>query len=269
MNKLLVEVLIPTFNREYALLMCLTSLYYQNYSNYRIIVADQNESIDVDENKAVVAVRRLLAHREVGTKVLKNLPRLGMSQQRQFLLEKSRSKYILFLDDDVWLEPFAIRNLVMGMLKMKCGYIGMGLIGLSYIDDIRPKELKIEFWKNKVKPEKILPKSRKWERHILHNAANVFHVAKKYNISILNPEFYKVAWVGGCVLYDREKLIHAGGFEFDSKIPIDHVGEDVMAQLRIMERDGGCGILPSGAYHMELPTTINNRDFDLPKKLID
>jgi hypothetical protein len=31
-----------------------------------------------------------------------------------------------------------------------------------------------------------------------------------------------------------------------------------------MARYGGCAILPSGAYHMELPTTVTARDVDAP-----
>ena len=40
-----------------------------------------------------------------------------------------------------------------------------------------------------------------------------------------------------------------------------------LVQLRVMERFGGCGLLPSGAYHQELPTTIPNRDINAPEYL--
>ena len=72
------------------------------------------------------------------------------------------------------------------------------------------------------------------------------------------------SWVGGCVLYDAHALRSAGGFSFWSDLPEEHSGEDVVAQLRVMERFGGCAILPSGAYHQELPTTIPNREVDAP-----
>lgn len=78
---------------------------------------------------------------------------------------------------------------------------------------------------------------------------------------------YKVAWVGGCVLYDAVKLRAAGGFEFWREVPEEHAGEDVLAQLRVMKRYGGCGLIPSGAYHQEVQTTVTNRSFDIPKEL--
>jgi hypothetical protein len=36
-----------------------------------------------------------------------------------------------------------------------------------------------------------------------------------------------------------------------------------------MERYGGCGLIPSGAYHMELPTTVTTRAVDAPKVLLE
>jgi hypothetical protein len=35
-----------------------------------------------------------------------------------------------------------------------------------------------------------------------------------------------------------------------------------------MERYGGCAIIPSGAYHMELPTTVARREVDAPTVLL-
>jgi hypothetical protein len=70
---------------------------------------------------------------------------------------------------------------------------------------------------------------------------------------------YRVAWLGGCVLYNRQALLDAGGFTFWPQLPIDHAGEDVVAQWQVMERYGGAGILPSGAVHLESPTTVTDR----------
>jgi hypothetical protein len=41
----------------------------------------------------------------------------------------------------------------------------------------------------------------------------------------------------------------------------------VLAQLRVMARFGGCAVIPSGAYHLELPTTVPRRDCDAPRLL--
>jgi hypothetical protein len=61
------------------------------------------------------------------------------------------------------------------------------------------------------------------------------------------------------VLYDRRVLDAVGGFEFWRELPDVHCGEDVLAQQRVIEKAGGAGILPSGAYHLESPTTVPDR----------
>ena len=68
-------------------------------------------------------------------------------------------------------------------------------------------------------------------------------------------------------MYDTAKLRDVGGYSFWQELPAEHAGEDVLAQMRVMARYGGCGIIPSGVYHMELPTTVVERKVDAPKVL--
>jgi hypothetical protein len=68
------------------------------------------------------------------------------------------------------------------------------------------------------------------------------------------------SWVGGCALYDVDKLRRAGGYSFWRQLPRQHCGEDVLAQLRVMAQFGGCGLIPSGAFHQELPSTVPDSD---------
>ncbi len=147
------------------------------------------------------------------------------------------------------------------------GFVGCAVIGLSYQHDIRPHQQDIEFWEGAITPESIIPKSKQWERYRLHNASNPFHVEKKFNVTADNPIPYKVAWVGGCVMYDTEKLRDVGGFSFWKDLPEQHCGEDVLAQLRVMKKYGGCGIIPSGVYHQELETTVHDRKVNAPEFL--
>src|SRR5690606_12677332 len=106
------------------------------------------------------------------------------------------------------------------------------------------------------------PGTAAWERYRLHNAANLWHVQQCSGATPASPRTYKVAWVSGCVLYDAAKLRDVGGFSFWKQLPPAHCGEDVLAQLRVMTLFGGCGVMPSGVYHQELPTTVPERDVD-------
>jgi GT2 family glycosyltransferase len=261
------DVLIPTFGRPAALAVTLAALCGQTYRDFRVVISDQHETANAADAFEVKAVTRVLRTRGHAVEIHKHLPRLGMAEQRQFLLECTRAAYALFLDDDVIIEPDLLRRLMLGLRRARCGFIGSAVIGLSYVGDIRPHEEAIEFWNGPIEPEEVRPGSPQWQRHRLHSAANLYHVARRLHLTPVSERLYRVAWVGGCVLYDTAKLRASGGFEFWRDLPRNHCGEDVLAQTRVMARFGGCGLIPSGAYHQELPTTVPHRDVDAPKLL--
>ncbi|HET7564859.1 MAG TPA: glycosyltransferase family 2 protein [Gemmatimonadaceae bacterium] len=262
-----VDVLIPSFNRPCALAVTLTSLTGQSCRDFRVIVSDQSEGVDAMAAPEVCAVVRLLLARGVHVKVLKHIPRRGMAEQRQFLLDTATSPYALFLDDDVILEPDVLERMLRAICEERCGFVGCAAIGLSYVHDVRPHQQSIEFWDGPVRPERIDPDTPQWDRHHLHSAANLYHVQRRLNLTPERQRKYHVAWIGGCVLYDAVALRESGGFTFWQELPPQHCGEDVLAQLRVMARYGGCGLIPSGAFHQELPTTIPDRRVDAPRVL--
>ena len=262
-----IDVLIPTCNRPCALAMVLTALSGQNFERFRIVVSDQSDEEGVFLTPEVMAVTRILRAREIPVIAYRNTPRRGMAEQRAFLLANASAPYCLFLDDDVLIENDLLQRLHDTIGEQQCGFVGSALHGLSYEAEQRPQEQHIEFWDGRVVPEAMSPDCIAWERHRLHSAANLFHVQSRLKLTRGTTRHYRVAWVGGCVLFDTAKLREAGGFDFWQELPAEHCGEDVLAQMRVMARYGGCGIIPSGAYHMELPTTIHARQFDAPKML--
>lgn len=262
-----VDVLIPTYNRPTALAVTLTSLCAQTQHDMHIVISDQSDNCDIAEVPEVQAILCVLASHGHRIDIYKHLPKLGIAENRQFLFEQACTEYSLFLDDDLILESRTIEILLKTIRNAGCGFVGSAVIGLSYINDIRPQEQHIEFWENAVIPETVRPNSFEWTRHRLHNAANIWHVQRRLGLSLHEPKLYKVAWIGGCVLYDVAKLLSVDGFNFWRQLPQAHCGEDVLAQLRVMAKYGGCGIIPSGVYHQELPTTIVDRSCDAPKVL--
>lgn len=262
-----VDVLVPTCNRPSALAMMLTSLAAQTAQAMRILVSDQSDGGGALEQPEVQAVLRFLDACGRTVERWHHLPRRGMAEQRAFLLSHVSAPYCLFLDDDVLLENDLVARLLHTITEQRCGFVGSALHGLSYLNVERPHQQAIDFWETPVTPEFVAPDSPTWARHRLHNAANLFHVQQKLGLTRDSTRQYRVAWVGGCVLFDTGKLREAGGFDFWPDLPPEHCGEDVLAQLRVMERFGGCGIIPSGAYHMELPTTISERRVDAPQVL--
>jgi glycosyltransferase involved in cell wall biosynthesis len=262
-----INILIPTYNRPTALAVTLTSLCFQEEKNFSVIISDQSPTDVILKDASVQTAISLLNKKGNEVTIFKNLPNQGLAHQRQFLLEKSNARYCLFIDDDLILEPYVIKNLRKTLEKENCGFAGCAVIGLSYINDYRPHEQHIELWEGNVFPETVLPSTPQWKRHKIHNAANILHIEEGMNILPESTLKYKVAWVGGCVMYDRQKLLNVGGFSFWVDLPEKHCGEDVLAQLRVMKKYGGCGIIPSGVYHQELETTVPDRKINAPEFL--
>lgn len=263
----MLDVLIPTYGRPAALAVTLTSLMAQTYKNFRVVISDQTEDANATDSGEVKAVIRVLEAHNNPVGVYKHLPRRGLAEQRQFLLDNAKAPYALFIDDDLILEPFVLEQLLTALQEENCGFVGSAVLGLSYIGDVRPQQEQIEFWEGRVQPEVVEPDTPQWERYVLHNAANLYHVQQRLGLTPQTSRKYRVAWVGGCSMYDVAKLRGVGGFSFWHDLPTNHCGEDVLAQLRVMRRFGGFGIIPSGVYHQELPTTVPDRQVNAPRIL--
>jgi glycosyltransferase involved in cell wall biosynthesis len=256
----LVDVLIPTCRRKTGLAVVLTSLLGQTFTDFDVVVSDQTDHagvyLDSVEIQTLVRALRRRGHR---VDLHRHLPRRGLAEQRHFLLDRARAPYVHYLDDDVLLDPPVMARML-GVLRAEgCGFVGCAAAGLEYLADVRPHQQAIELWDGPVRPEPFTPETIPWDRHKVNNAANPLHLEAR-----LAPRGevvrYKVAWVGGAnVLYDRAKLLDVGGFSWWDRLPPDHAGEEVLVQFLLIRRHGGCGILPSGTYHLGLPTNVADR----------
>ncbi|GIG28269.1 glycosyltransferase [Cellulomonas marina] len=259
----LVDVLVPTCGREAELAVTLAGLAAQDDPPFRVIVSDQSDDGASLAAPAVQAMVRVLTAQGRPVELHRHLPRRGLAEHRQSLLERATAPAVLFLDDDVWLEPGQLARMHAALRELGCGFVGSAVQGLSYLDDDRPHErTAFEAWDGPVEPERVRRGTAAFERWRLHNAANLAHVAAEVPVPVDGYLPYRVAWVGACVLYDREALVGTGGYDFWDRLPSTHAGEDVAVQWRVMERHGGAGLLPSGAVHLEAPTTVPVRDVD-------
>ncbi len=255
----LIDVLIPTYRRKTGLAVVLTSLLGQTFRDFNVIVSDQTEEesyLDSIEIATLVRALRWHGHRVA---LYRHLPRRGLAEQRQFLLEQSRAPYVHYLDDDVLLDPPVMERMLRVLQAEGCGFVGCPATGLAYLDDMRPQQQHIELWTGPVEAEPFEEQCIPWERHLVNNAANPLHLEQR-----LAPDSrivrYKIAWVGGAnLLFDRAKLMDVGGFSWWHRLPPEHAGEEVVVQFLLLRKYGGCGILPSGTYHLGLPTTVEDR----------
>lgn len=260
----LLDVLIPTCNRPAELAVTLSGLAAQEGPDgFGVVVSDQSEGGPAWVDPSAATMARVLRHQGHPVLLTRRLPRRGLAEHRAYLLDRSAARYVLFLDDDVWLEPGTVRRLLTAIEELCCGFVGNAVHGLSYVDDVRPDSHRhYEEWDGRPMPERVRPGTPEWDRSQIHPAANLLHVTEALDLAPGEWRAYKVSWIGGCVLYDRARLRAAGGFDFWRRLQDKHQGEDVAAQLAVLERHGGAGILPSGAYHLEAPTTVTDRDVE-------
>ncbi|GIV97753.1 MAG: hypothetical protein KatS3mg057_2410 [Herpetosiphonaceae bacterium] len=251
-----VDILLPTCNRLPSLIFTLAGIAAQSLTDLHIIVSDQSEE-PVEDQPVVRSLRRIVEARGGSVEWHNRTPSRGIAEQRDFLLRRATAPAVLYLDDDVFMEPWVVEKLLETLRGEGCGFVGAFPTGLSFRDDVRPHQHIVEFWDGPVQPEVVEPDSPQWERAQLHRAANLWHASQR-----LRPgEFrrYKVAWVASCILYDRQKLLEIGGFSFWERLPRYHSGEEVLVQNLLMRRWGGCALMPSGTYHAEVPSTVLNQ----------
>jgi hypothetical protein len=101
-------------------------------------------------------------------------PSKGIAEQRDFLLRRACADAALYLDDDVFMEPWVLERLLVTLRAEACGFVGAFPSGLSFRDDVRAHQQHVEFWDGPVRPEAVEPGSREWERYHLHRAANLY-----------------------------------------------------------------------------------------------
>jgi GT2 family glycosyltransferase len=261
-----IDVLVPTKDRPTELATTLAGLAAQTGVRFRVVVSDQSVGPASYATPAAQTLVRALRRRGTEVELGRHLPRRGIAEHRSHLLSLATTAAALFLDDDVWLEAGVLHRLHRALRALGCGFVAAAMQGLSHLDDRRPAECApFEVWRGPVEPETVEKNGPAWARWTLGNAANGVHLAETLGLdvgAVPPPESwvaYKIAWAAGCVLFDRRALLDAGGFDFWRALPSDAHGEDVLAQLRVMARRGGAGILPSGAYHQQAPTSIPRR----------
>lgn len=134
-------MVVPTRNRPVELATTLAGLAGQTYGSFQVLVSDQSDGEPSWATPPAHAVAQALRVRGKDVRFVRHLPRRGLAEHRAFLLEQTRAPYVLFLDDDVWLEPGTVARLRAAIGELGCGFVGAAVQGLSYCDDERPDDL--------------------------------------------------------------------------------------------------------------------------------
>ena len=104
MCKTSVDILLPTYDRLPSLIMCLSGIAGQTCSNFRLIISDKSET-PVKDNQVIQSLIRVIEAHGGTVDYHYRVPSKGIAEQRDFLLKEATAEYVLYLDDDVWMEP--------------------------------------------------------------------------------------------------------------------------------------------------------------------
>ena len=132
----IISIIIPAYNVEKYISLCLDSVIQQTYDNLNIIVVDDG-SIDstpriIDEyaakDKRIVAI-----HKKNG----------GLSDARNAGLERAIGNYLMFLDSDDWLEKKCCEIVLNEIRKEQAD-----IVIFEYFKEYKNKTIKIKNYKS-------------------------------------------------------------------------------------------------------------------------
>lgn len=116
-----VSVIVPTYRRDWELRRALDSLIKQNFSDFEIIVVDDNDDAFWSEKvKAIISEVGCFA--DCGLQYLQNGSRLGSAQSRNEGIRIAQGEYITFLDDDDEYLPEKIQRQYEFMVEGRLDY---------------------------------------------------------------------------------------------------------------------------------------------------
>lgn len=103
-----ISVIVPVYNVESYIEKCLSSLLAQTYTNFEIIVVD-----DQSPDQSISLAYALLSNQiTVPFKIITSEQNKGLSAARNLGIRNAGGEFLLFIDSDDWVEPDMLKNLI-------------------------------------------------------------------------------------------------------------------------------------------------------------
>ena len=183
MEKPLVSVNICTHNRKDLISKSIKSVFEQDYQNIEIIISDNG---DDETEKLISSIISENPNWSSKIHYFKNDTK-GISENRNFALEKSSGKYIAVLDsDDYWILPEKISRQI-EFLEENTDYVMIG----TNADIVNSKDEKIGEIKNHTLHEKIIYNFLLKNQFVHSSVVFKKKALKEYNESLFIWEDYE------------------------------------------------------------------------------
>ena len=119
-DSILVSVIVPVFNVEKFLEKCVNSISNQTYKNLEILLVDDGSTDNsgiICDNLSKNDIRIKVFHKKNG----------GLSDARNYGIERAVGSYIMFIDSDDWIENDSIELLLDKTIKEKSDIVVFGI----------------------------------------------------------------------------------------------------------------------------------------------
>lgn len=218
----MISVIVPVYNVENYLSKCIESLIEQTYKNLEIILVDDgstDESGDICDKYMFKDTRIKVFHKKNG----------GLSDARNYGIERASGDYIAFLDSDDWVDSTLYENLYRLIKK--------------YEADISICNFKKSFDSNE----------------ILNKSGNEYIFSNEEALNEIYTERYVQMILAWNKLYKRSILI-------EEKYPIGKIHEDEFLTPKLLYKAKRIIYIDKELiYYRQTPNSIMNSSFNINK----
>lgn len=146
-----ISIIVPVYNVEKYLEVCIDSLLEQTYKNIEIIMVDDGST---DRSKEICDE---YAYKYDNCKVI-HKKNSGLGMARNTGMEHMTGEYVIFIDSDDWAMPDMIENLLNALIKNKVDMCKGGFRRVSNGNVISIREYEEEIFKSEEAKDRLLPR---------------------------------------------------------------------------------------------------------------
>lgn len=121
-NTILISVVVPIYNAERFLSTCIESILNQTFKNFELLLIN-----DGSKDSSLDICNKYLEKFPDKIKIFNN-KNMGCSATRNFGIEKSQGKYLLFIDSDDWIEKDMLEKMYQKILVDNSDVVISGVI---------------------------------------------------------------------------------------------------------------------------------------------
>lgn len=134
-NTYLVSIIVPVYNVELYLEKCIESILSQTYRNIEVILVNDEST---DSSKEIC---ELYAQRDSRI-ILINKSNGGLSETRNFGMNKAQGKYIMFIDSDDWIDSDCVQKCIIEFEKDS----SLDIVFFPYVKEYKEKKIEVKLF---------------------------------------------------------------------------------------------------------------------------